>query len=109
MAKPINRRGTFRRTPRGKHKVECRLGVTGLGRNIAERLIDISQTGASLIVSRPVDPEAEVELTLNCLGRPRPVRVAAMVVRCTAGEDGKHTLCVHFERPLDYASWQQLT
>jgi hypothetical protein len=107
--KAQNRRGAMRRRPRGKPRVECRLGTSGLRPNLAEKLLDLSQTGASLLVKQELSPGVEVEVRLISPGRPKPFQAAALVVRSIPAEDGKHTLSVHFEHPLDYATWQQLT
>jgi PilZ domain len=105
----LNRRGTLRRNLRFKPRVECRKGTQGIGRNLAVECLDISQTGASLLVTQELPAETEVEVCLTSHGRPKPVRTAALVIRCIPAEEGKYTLSVRFERPLDYATFQQVT
>jgi PilZ domain-containing protein len=109
VEKALNRRGTSRRPPRGRIKVECHVGTTGLGRNIARQLLDLSRTGARLLVTQELAAEVEVELCVTSYGRPKPLRAPALVVRSQPAEEGLHVLSIHFERPLDFASWQQVT
>jgi hypothetical protein len=104
-----NRRATFRRHPRGKPPVECRRGRTGLGKNLAEEVTDLSQTGAGLMVHESFDAEEEVDITVNSIHEPKPVHVYGSVIRCIPKVEGKYLISVRFERPLPYALWQKLT
>src|SRR5256885_2178544 len=49
-----NRRANPRRAPKGSTRVTCRRGSLGLGPNLALSLLDVSETGARLLVKEPL-------------------------------------------------------
>jgi hypothetical protein len=98
-----NRRARPRRAAKGSIRAACRLGRTGLGKNLALRLLDVSEAGACLALAQAVGPGREVEVGLlaPCCGREH--RRAGQVVWCAAAADGSHLAGVRFDQPLSYA------
>jgi hypothetical protein len=107
--KSVNRRSSSRREPRGKPKVECRRGRLGLGRNLAEKLLDVSQTGARFVSKTELPGASEVEVVIVSMGRPKPVKVLGTVIRSEPNEDGTFNVSIRFDHYIDYATWQQVT
>jgi hypothetical protein len=105
----INRRSSQRRTPRGMPRMECRRGYLGLGPNLAEKLLDISQTGARFLSTTELPAGVEVEVVVISYGRPKPVKVLGAVVRSQAEADGHWIVSIRFDHYIDYATWQQVT
>jgi hypothetical protein len=95
--------------PRGHVKVECRIGTLGLSPNIAAGILNISQTGAGLLLKAPVEVGAIVEVVLVASAQPRPVRVQAEVLQTQTAPDGACAAGVRFTKALDYHTWQLLT
>ena len=54
-----------RRPARGRVRVVCQKGAMGLGVNLAVALLDVSESGARLILSGPLQRGQEVSLTLE--------------------------------------------
>jgi len=104
-----NRRACVRREPRGRFKVWCRKGSTGLGPNLALDLLDVSQTGACLVVREPLEPGQEVHIALLGQGHLRPVVTLADIIRCKSLPDGHYEIGVRFRKLLRYADLQHLT
>ena len=70
---PSNRRRAARRKPRGYVKLECRKGSIGLGANVGSTLLDVSETGARLVVRQELqsqqDEQALGSLMEQCIKR----------------------------------------
>ena len=64
-----------RRAERLRYALRVRVNVTREG-----ILVDLSEGGALLLLSRPQDPEKQITLTIE---DEEPVHLAARVVRCT--------------------------
>lgn len=64
-----------RRTERLRFALRVRVNVTREG-----ILVDLSEGGALLLLSRPQDPDKQITLTIEDT---EPVHLAARVVRCT--------------------------
>jgi hypothetical protein len=103
-----NRRGNIRRPTRCPVKVECRKGAYGLGHNIAESLLDVSQAGARLTVKVPLAAGEEVELRLMGQGHLRPLRALGQVVRSELTEEEGHCICVRFHSMIPWAHMVQM-
>jgi hypothetical protein len=98
-----NRRLNRRQVPKGSMKATCHRGPFGLGPNIAVAVLDISESGAQLVVKEPLKPGQAVEVGVVGLGRLRPIKLPAVVVWCAAGADGNHLVGTRFERALSHA------
>jgi len=99
----------WHKVPQGHVRIECRVGAMGLGPNIAAELLDISQTGASLVLTSNVGVGAEVEIVLHGSVYAKPIRVMAEVVRPLTTVDGRPAVSVRFAKALTYHTWQLLT
>ena len=104
-----NRRAAIRRMPKGKPRITCRKGSLGLGRNLAEDLVDISQTGVRLIVNAALVKGDEVELIVNSAGLPRPLQFLGDVVWAAASGDNRYSIGVKFRKHLSYDEFSRLT
>jgi PilZ domain len=103
-----NRRRARRCTVSGHAKIECRKGAYGLGRNLAVTTLDLSETGARLIVQAAVAPGEAVELLLSGPGVPKPFRRPGKVVWSVLLPDGSHAIGVALDRHLTYGDLQRL-
>jgi hypothetical protein len=83
-------------------QVTCRPGSHGLGADLALSVLDISEEGARLRLKAPLQPGQEVEVTLQGVGTPRPVRMPARVAWSVAAADGSHCVGLAFEKTLTY-------
>jgi hypothetical protein len=103
-----NRRANPRRAPKRSTRVTCRRGSLGLGPNIALSLLDVSETGARLLVKRPLVRGAEIELGLLAPGSVRASTLPAVVIWAVETADGTHCIGVQFQKRLTYAAVQDL-
>jgi len=104
-----NRRVSIRRMPRGKPRVSCLKGSLGLGRNIGETVLDLSETGVRLVVSTALDDGQEIEVILQGQGQPSRIKVLANVVWCVPAADGRYCIGARFQKYLSYADFGRLT
>src|SRR5438132_27977 len=95
-----NRRRARRCPVRAHVHVECRKGCLGLGPNLAVVALDISETGARLVVQDTLMAWEEVEVLLSGSGVPRPLKRMGKVAWCLALADGRHAIGVSFDKPL---------
>jgi hypothetical protein len=102
-----NRRRTLRRKATRRARVACHAGPFGFGPNLALSLLDVSESGACVLLSAPLEPGKEVEVHLTGPGQVRGLRVAATVTWCRAA-DGGHCAGLEFHRSLRYADMLQL-
>ena len=106
--RPTNRRSSQRRPPRKTVQVECRKGSFGLGRNISASALDVSDTGARLIVTESLEILAEVEIVIAGYGMQKPLKRAAYVRWQVKLEDGRFCIGAEFQKRLPYRDWQGL-
>jgi hypothetical protein len=104
-----NRRRTRRCQANGQTRTECRKGTFGFGRNVAVNVLDLSETGARLVVRTPLDRGDEVELLLAGHGLTKPLRQLGKVVWSLPLPDDCHAIGVAFDKPLPYVTLQRLT
>lgn len=104
-----NRRSSIRKKPRGKLRLECRRGTIGLGQNLAQSLLDLSQTGACLIVGPGLKVKDEVEIIVSSTAAPRPVKVHGTVVWCEALDASRFSIGVRFHKQISYQDLNNLT
>ncbi len=103
-----NRRASRRRPPKGSTRTLCFRGPMGLGVNLAVSAVEISETGACLLVKEPFAKGEEMEVNLEGLVHRRPIRKMAKVVWCvTAGPD-RWRVGVQFHGSLRYADLNDL-
>ena len=96
-----------RRAPRRGIRVVCRRGA-GPGANIALTLLDLSESGAGLLLGELVQPGEEVTLRLALAGPGRPLTCAGVVAWVIPTADGACCVGVRFAQPLDAADLARL-
>jgi len=99
-----NRRANPRRFPKSSTRATCRRGYLGLRPNIAFSLLDVSETGARLLVKESLAKGEEVELGLLAPGCVREFSLPGEVVWCVATAAGAHCIGVQFQKRLSYAA-----
>ena len=107
--KQANRRRSLRASPRKSAKLECRKGSLGLGRNLTVRTIDVSDSGACLIITEPLSVMSKVEIIVDSYGLRKPIKRLATVRWQVKIEDGGFCTGVEFQKPIDYRDWQSVT
>ena len=103
-----NRRASRRLQGRRTMKLECRKGSLGLGRDIGVRVLDISQTGARVLLKAPLERGQEAELVLDA-GHGGVVKRLATVVWSAPAEGGCYCVGFAFNSYLDYNSLLRLS
>jgi hypothetical protein len=104
-----NRRRDRRAKPRPSVKAICRIGALDLGENIGMAVLDLSETGIRLIVSRALHANQEVCITLTSATNIRPVQCPATVAWCVEATRQTWVAGVHFDKRMPYIEWQRLT
>jgi hypothetical protein len=104
--KQSNRRLAPRRKPRSYVKLECRQGSMGLGKNLAITLLDLSETGARLIIRQELPAKQEVEVVLA--GMNQTVKMLANVRWQVKLHDGNFCIGVAFQKRIPYREWMGL-
>jgi hypothetical protein len=94
-------RRQIRRKVRNATDVTCRTGTSGMGPNLAIRMLDISEEGVRLTLKQPVNPGEELEISFTPLGCNREVLCGIVVVWCRA-HDGIHSVAGKFRPPVRY-------
>jgi hypothetical protein len=95
-----NRRACRRRQPRRTTKVSCRLGVPGVGPELATSLLDLSECGVRALLAAALDSGQKVEVGLTGLWQRQTLKLAAEVVWCLATTDGRWCVGVKFDQRL---------
>ncbi len=103
-----NRRRARRCAVSGLARIECRKGSGGLGRNLAVTTLDLSETGARLVVQAPLAPGEGVEVLLSSPGVAKPFRRLGKVVWSVLLDDGTRAIGVGFDKALSYADLRRL-
>jgi hypothetical protein len=80
----------------------------GLGPNLAIKLLDVSETGARLVVSEELAAGQEVEVELEALGLKNRTKMVSSICWQLKLEDGSFCVGVRFDKQLNYADWQNL-
>ncbi len=107
-ASQANRRKSQRRRPRASVKIECRKGSCGLGPNVGAATLDVSDTGARLIVTADMEKNAEVELLIIGYGMNKPIKRLAIIRWQVQMADGRFCVGAEFQKRLNYRDWQNL-
>src|SRR4051794_24132172 len=108
LSSPRNRRLARRFVPKRSTRVVCLKGRWGLGRSVADGVLDLSESGVRLRLKEPLIPGQEVEVSLEGAQVPRPVRMEAVVMWCIALDDS-HLAGVRFEKLLPFSVLQALS
>lgn len=103
-----NRRLSPRRSAKQSVKTVCSKGAFGLGPNIALALLDISETGARLIIKEARKPLQELEVCFLPPGHTREFKMPSRVVWCVPTADGNFCIGVQFDKYLNYAALQEI-
>jgi PAS domain S-box-containing protein len=90
-----------RHAPAAEVGVECRQTKDGLGPNVAQGLLNLSPSGACVLVSAALEPGQQVEVTLSSQGRAGPLRVSAEVTWTQPEDEGRHRAGLRFLRRLN--------
>jgi hypothetical protein len=106
--KRIPRFRSRRTPPKANARVSCRRGALGLSPNLACAILDVSETGIRLRVREALPARQEIEVGLEGLGHPRPLRVSAEVVWCVGIADGDFCIGARFQRRLSYGDLHML-
>ena len=103
-----NRRLSQRRPPKRSTKATGHKGPLGLGPNVVVSVVDLSESGARLVVKVPLEKGQEVEVNLQGQSQARPVKLPAVVVWVTPLPDSTYSAGVAFQRRLSYPDLQDL-
>jgi PilZ domain len=103
-----NRRVDRRAKPKPSSKVVCRLGTLDLGADVAITVLDVSETGARLLVKKQVREGEEVTVCFEPLHSQRPSRLVGRVVWSIKTTEQTFVIGVRFEKRLPYKEWQSL-
>ena len=105
------RRPNHRRSRRQPSKGGTRVRVFGnamrIGTNIGVQVLDVSETGARLILTRDLPRDQLFEIEFQSVGS-RFVRMQAFPVWSVATADGKFVVGATFQKPLSYLDLQTL-
>jgi hypothetical protein len=97
-----NRRRQRRQKSKRITRITCTRGTLQLERNVAQRLLDLSSSGAALVVTEAFEAGEDVVLGLDLPWRSRPLSLSAHVVWCVPTSRSQYCIGVKLTRPLDY-------
>jgi hypothetical protein len=80
----------------------------GLGRDLAIRILELSEEGARLLVKEQITPETEVEVGLTGVGMSKPMMKLGRVVWCNPMESG-FAIGVKFHERIGFTEFFHLT
>jgi hypothetical protein len=103
-----NRRLSPRQPPKRGTRASGHLGALATGPNIVRSLLDLSKSGARLLVAGPLEEEQEVAVALQESSQVQPLTTPAVVVWSAAGE-GCCCVGVFFWQWLPYTQFRALT
>ena len=106
---PRERRLSPRRPARGVLKAVCRQGALEPGPNLALAVLDLSETGARLVIKEALEPGRKVYINLEGKEDARPVLRGGDVVWSLPTADGRYCIGVHFHKPLQPGDLLSLT
>jgi len=106
--KTSNRRQSPRRKVRTTVRLECRKGSYGLGTNITQSVLDLSDTGVRLIVRQELTLLGELEVLISSYGISPSIKRVATVRWQVKLEDGTFCVGIEFQKRLQYRDWQLL-
>jgi hypothetical protein len=106
--KVSNRRRSRRAQVRTTVKFQCRMGSYGLGPDLASAVLDLSDSGARLIIKQPLEPTAEVEILISGYGMKSFLKRLGNIRWQVKLDGGQFCVGVEFQKRLDYRDWQNL-
>jgi hypothetical protein len=98
-----NRRITQRREARGSVRIECRKGSLGLGKDIGDRVLDVSEDGIRVILKEDLPLKQEVEIVIYPQGSRQAIKRLANVVWVVAAGDKCFCVGLKFQKRVAYA------
>jgi hypothetical protein len=105
---PRNRRLSRRIVVRRTITIVCRRGSMDLGKDIALKMLDISEDGVRLLLREAIKPNEEVCLTLSSIALVRPLKRLGNVAWAVASADGTFCAGVRLQKRLPYADLSRL-
>jgi hypothetical protein len=103
-----NQRLSPRRTPKRGTRATGHPGALATGPNVVLSLLDLSKSGARLLVAEPLQEGQGVALTLQESSQAQPLTIPAVVVWSAPGEGGC-CVGVFFWQWLHYTEFRALT
>jgi hypothetical protein len=103
-----NRRRSPRRTPKRGTRATGHLGALATSPNIVRSLLDLSKSGARLLVAVPLEEGQGMEVALQESSQAQPLTIPAVVVWSAVGEGGC-CVGVFFWQWLHYTQFRALT
>lgn len=103
------RRLSPRRAAKGVLKAVCRQGTLEIGPNLALSVLDLSETGARLVVNEALEPGRRVYVNLEGALGDRPILRGGSVVWSLPTADGAFCVGVQFHKPLQRGDLLSLT
>jgi hypothetical protein len=103
------RRIARRRPFASKAKGACYKNTCDLGRNIAVKLVDVSETGIQLVAKMELVKNQEILILLEGLRHMRPIKAPGAVVWCVPSSDNNFVIGVRFHKYLAYRDFTYLT
>jgi hypothetical protein len=104
----VNRRACRRAPLRASIRVECRKGTLGLGPDLTAVALDISDTGAHLILKASLPRGQDVEVLLLG-GHGRPLKRAGRIIWSFPTDDGRCCVGIRFDAYVPFANLQTFT
>lgn len=90
-------------------KAKCYFNTLGLGDNHAAGLNNVSETGACLVLKKPVELGTAITITMIGITHRRELQREAIVKWCRDGEEsGQYLVGVQFEKKLTYSELLEL-
>lgn len=104
-----NRRLAMRRLAKRKVRVACRKGALDLGHNLADKVLDVSETGIRLVLRVALEVDQEVTVAMEGFGHHRPVMRLGKVVWCRPDGAEAYQVGIHLEKSLPYRDVLELS
>jgi hypothetical protein len=102
-----NKRKSQRRSPKNSTKVICYCNTLCLGPNLAQNLLDLSESGAGLLMNKELKVGQHIALEFDSPSR-RNIVVNASVVWIAPAEKGQFRAGLKFEKSLPWAALLEL-
>lgn len=103
-----NRRRAKRSPVRSNVKVQCRKGGLGLGPNLVKQVLDVSDTGTRILISKELDLKSEVEVTIEGYGLRGIIKRLGNIRWQVKLESGDYCIGVEFQKCLNHRDWCNL-
>jgi hypothetical protein len=88
--------------------VSVRVGTSGLGRDLAAGLVNVSEDGVCVRITSALAPGSEAEIVLDKVGSSRPMKLVADVCWCTDDPAGGYRAGLRLRRRLAYKDLMDL-